>query len=79
MSNLNGNQFKNVYDLSASRAIKQKTGQSVAVRKSAPESAELIKHENEAMAMGNPTPEKKSMVGKALDKLGHSLGLYPNE
>lgn len=70
MSNL-GRQFDNVYDLGASRAIKKKTGQSVAVRKSAPESAELIKHENEAMAMGNPEPKpKKSMFDKTMEYLG---------
>lgn len=70
MSNLS-RQFDNVYDLGASRAIKEKTGQGVAVRKSAPESPELIKHENEAMAMGNPAPApKKSRFDKTMEYLG---------
>ena len=68
---LNKKQFGNVLDLGASRAIKQKTGQSMAVRASAPDSPELIKHENEAMAMGNPPKAKKpSLYSKVVSYLG---------
>jgi hypothetical protein len=35
-----------------------------------PDSPAMIKHENEAMAMGNPVPQKKSMYNKAMSYLG---------
>lgn len=72
MSNLNSNQFKNVLDLGASRMIKQRTGQAKAVRMNTPESPELQKHIDEALAMGNPPKQKKSL----LDKFGDKLGLF---
>ena len=70
MSNLS-QQFNNVLDLGASRKIKAATGKSVPVRASAPDSPALTKHEDEAMALGNPTPApKKSMFDKTMEYLG---------
>lgn len=75
MENLSNNQFKNVYDLSASRKVKQATGQSAAIRMSAPSSPEMIKHEDEAMAMGNPVKKKQSLSDKVYGKVGKFLGI----
>lgn len=72
-------QHNNVYDLAASRTIKKKTGQAVPIKKSStPDSPSLIKHENEAMALGNPTPAKrtlKSSIKKGADAVTKYLGL----
>lgn len=71
MSNL-GKQFDNVYDLAASRKVKKITGRGVPIRKiSGPDSPSMIKHENEAMAMGNPAPApKKSLFDRTMEYLG---------
>lgn len=48
-------QFNNVLDFTASRLIKERTGQVKAVRLSrTPESTDFEKHADEAMRMGNP-------------------------
>ena len=75
MSNLSNNQFRNVYDFNAAKAVKARTGQAIAMRPSAPDSPSMIKHENEAMAMGNPIPKKKSLIAKGMDALAKGLGL----
>ena len=68
---ISNNQFKNVYNLAAARDIKKRTGQGVAVRMTAPDSPEMIKHENEAMAIANPKKSKMQKVGYAIkDALG---------
>lgn len=69
MSNLSS-QFDNVLNLDASRKVKEKTGRGVPIKMTAPESPELIKHEDEAMALGNPVPKKKSTFDKAMEYLG---------
>ena len=70
MSNLNPRQFK-VYDFNAAKMVKARTGRAAAVQMSnTPDSPAMIKHENEAMAMGNPVPQKKSMYNKAMSYLG---------
>lgn len=71
MNNLNNNQFKNVLDLGASRIIKQRTGQAKAIRVNTPESPELAKHIDEALAVGNPPKKKDSM----LEKFGKKIGI----
>jgi hypothetical protein len=71
LSKVQPGQFDNVLDLSASRKIKEKTGQAVPVKKtSGDDSPSLIKHENEAMALGNPVPKKKSTIERVTDYLG---------
>ena len=71
MSNL-GQQF-NVFDLAASRKVKAKTGVGKAIKlDTTPESPEMEKHINEAMALANPVPKKKTL----LDKFGEKLGLF---
>ena len=72
MTNLSNNQFRNVYDFNAAKAVKQRTGQTIAMRPSAPDSPEMIKHENEAMEMGNP---QQSRIKKVMGKLSYALGL----
>ena len=69
---LSNNQFKNVYNLSASRDIKKRTGVGTGVKMTAPDSPAMIKHENEAMALGNP---KKSRFEKVMGKVSYALGL----
>jgi hypothetical protein len=52
-------QFDNVLDLTASRKVKDRTGRSVPIRlASGADSAELTKHEDEAMALGNSGKDK---------------------
>ena len=64
-------QFNNVLDLDASRKVKQATGKAVPIRKNmTPDSPEMTKHENEAMALGNPETVKKSKFDKVMDYLG---------
>lgn len=66
-----GKQFNNVLDLDASRKVKQATGKAVPIKKNTtPDSPEMIKHENEAMALANPVPVKKSKFDKVMDYLG---------
>ena len=68
---LSNNQFKNVYNLGASRAVKKRTGQGMAIKMSAPDSPEMIKHENEAMAIANPKKTRMQKLGYAVkDMLG---------
>ena len=68
---LSNNQFKNVYNLSASRDIKKRTGVGTGVKMSAPDSPEMIKHENEAMAIANPKKSRMQKIGYAIkDTLG---------
>jgi hypothetical protein len=70
MSNLSS-QFDNVLNLDASRKVKEKTGRAVPIKMTGgQESPEMIKHENEAMALGNPVPKKKSTFDKAMEYLG---------
>lgn len=66
------NQFDNVLDLDASRAIKERTGVSMPVKVSAPDTPEMVKHEKQAMSLGNP---KQSLMDKATTKLGKALGI----
>lgn len=75
MNNNLGRQFK-VLDFQAAKVMKAKTGRAVAIQRSmTPDSPEMIKHENEAMAVGNPLPKKKSLVDKYYSKMGKFLGL----
>lgn len=70
---LSNSQFKNVYNLAAARDVKKRTGQGIAIKMSAPDSPEMIKHENEAMAVGNPKQSRLQKVGYAIaDALGLS-------
>ena len=76
--NLSTSQFSGflgnrVLDLEATRKVKAKTGQVKAIPMSTtPDSPEMIKHENEAMALANPVPKKKTL----LDKFGEKIGLF---
>ena len=72
---LSNGQFKNVYDLAASREIKKRTGVATGVRMTRPDSPEMVKHEDEAMSMGNPTPKKRSLGDKVLNKIAKELGM----
>lgn len=64
-----------VLDFEASRKVKAKTGQVKAIPlDTTPESPEMEKHINEAMALANPVKPKKSLLDKGLDKLGKALG-----
>ena len=72
-NNLSKPLFNNVLDLGASRVIKQKTGVGKAIKlDTTPDSPEMIKHENEAMALANPPVQKKSM----LEKFGRAIGVW---
>ena len=74
MNNNLGRQFK-VLDFQAAKMVKERTGRAAAIQKSmTPESPEMIKHENEAMAMGNPVPKKKSFEEKLLSPISKLLG-----
>jgi hypothetical protein len=68
---LSNSQFK-VYDFNAAKMVKNRTGRAAAIPMSrTPDSPAMIKHENEAMAMGNPAPAKKpSMYSKVVNYLG---------
>jgi hypothetical protein len=73
MSNLSNEQFK-VYDFNAAKIVKARTGRAAAVQVSrTPDNPALTKHEDEAMAMGNPVVKKDNPLVKA----GKFLGLYP--
>ena len=70
-----GRQF-NVLDLQASRKVKQRTGRAVPIPLSnRPDSPEMTKHENEALALGNPLPPKRSLSDKILSPISRMLGL----
>ena len=69
---LSNNQFKNVLDFQASKMVKERTGHTKAFHMSTPDSPEMIKHENEAMALGNPLPKKKSLI----EKFGRAMGVW---
>ena len=72
-NNLSKPLFNNVLDLGASRKVKEITGQAKAVRlDTTPESPEMEKHINEAMALANPPVQKKSM----LEKFGRAIGVW---
>lgn len=74
MSQLSKPQFDNVLNLDASRKVKEKTGRVVPIKlTSGEDSPEMIKHEDEAMALANPVEKKKSMFDKAMDFLGMNL------
>ena len=74
MNNNLGRQFK-VLDFQAAKMVKERTGRAAAIQKSmTPDSPELIKHENEAMALGNPVPKKKSLFDKATAPISRLLG-----
>ena len=63
-------QFNNVYDLAASRKVKQRTGVTTGV-KVGTDSPELTRHEDQAVAMGNPQKTKMQKIGYAIkDALG---------
>ena len=68
---LSKNQFDRVLDLDAARITKQRFGKAQRVSHT-PDSPELTKHENEAMALGNP---KKSRFQKVMGKVSYALGL----
>lgn len=71
-------QFGNVLDLSASRAIKARTGQSIPVRSSAPESPAMEKHIESALAIHKAPAQKKSLgsrVSSAYNKTMNYLGM----
>lgn len=57
---------RRVIDLSATRALKNATGQTIPQEYT----PKFNKHADEAMAMGNPAPKKKSLLDKANDLLG---------
>ena len=74
MNNNLGRQFK-VLDFQAAKMVKERTGRAAAIQKSmTPDSPELIKHENEAMALANPVKKKKSLADKYHEKMGKFLG-----
>lgn len=76
MSNLSPRQFK-VYDFNAAKIVKARTGRAAAIPVSkTPDNPELTKHEDEAMALGNPVPKKKSLGDKVYDKINNALGLF---
>jgi hypothetical protein len=58
-----------VIDFGAYKQSKERTGKGQRVS-STPDSPELTKHEDEAMAVGNPTPKKKSTYSKVINYLG---------
>lgn len=67
---LSNNQFKNVYDLGKSRAVKKRTGVGTGIKVSAKDSPEMVKHENEAIATGNSWRPKQSLGNKILNYIG---------
>ena len=70
---LSNSEFSNVYDLAASRKVKERTGVTTGV-KIGKDSPELTKHENEALSF-HPKPKKnrmKNLGNKILDTLGLS-------
>ena len=70
MSNLSNNQFK-VYDFNAAKAVKNKTGRAAAIPvDNSHYSPELKKHDDEAMALGNPVATKPSLYSKTMSYLG---------
>ena len=64
-----GKQFSNVFDLGASRKIKQSTGKTRAVRSTTPESPELEKRANQAIELNKPVKQKKSIYKRAVEYL----------
>ena len=62
-----------VLDFNASKMVKARTGVTKSIPFSTmPDSPEMIKHENEAMALANPPVQKKSM----LEKFGRAIGVW---
>lgn len=73
MSHLNPNQFK-VLDFQAAKKVKARTGRAAAIQvNNTSDNPALTKHEDEAMALGNPVHKKDNHLVKA----GKWLGLYP--
>lgn len=74
MNNNLGRQFK-VLDFQAAKFMKERTGRAAAIpHTTEPDSPALIKHENEAMAQGNPVKKKQSLKDKYYTKMGQFLG-----
>jgi hypothetical protein len=70
VSNLNPRQFK-VYDFNAAKAVKNSTGRAAAIPVDNDHySPELKKHDDEAMALGNPVSTKPSLYSKTMSYLG---------
>ena len=67
---LSNSEFKNVYDLGASRKVKEATGQGRGIRVTTPDSPEMTKHEDEALAIHKEPEKKKSAYDKAMEYLG---------
>lgn len=65
----------NVYDLAASRTVKQKTGVSMPIKLSAPDIPSMVKHEDQAMKVGNPKSTVKSTIKKGAAAVSKYLGL----
>lgn len=69
-------QFK-VYDFNAAKMVKARTGRAAAIQvNNTPDSPEMTKHEDEAMALGNPLPKKQSFGDKVYNKINNALGLF---
>jgi len=73
--NRNEGQFDNVYDLAATRTVKQKTGVTMPIKKSASDDSSMVKHEDQAMKVGNPKPTVKSTIKKGAEAVSKYLGL----
>ena len=64
---------RRVIDLSATRRVKERTGQTVPIPLNrGKDSPEMTKHEDEAIAMSRPIEKRKSAFDKAMDYLGLS-------
>ena len=62
-----------VLDFNASKMVKARTGVTKSIPFSTtPDSPEMIKHENEAMALANP-PKKKTPL---IEKFGRAMGVW---
>lgn len=70
MSNLSNEQFK-VYDFNAAKIVKNRTGRAAAIQVSrTPDSPEMTKHEDEAMAIHNKPAKPDSKLTKAAKLIG---------
>ena len=75
MNRTEGQFDNNVYDLGASRIVKQRTGVSMPIKLSAPDSPSMVKHEDQAMKAGNPKSTIKSTIKKGAEAVTKYLGL----
>ena len=67
---LSNEEFK-VYDFQAAKKVKERLGRTAAIPMSkTPDSPEMTKHEDEAMALANPVPKKESLYTKTMSFLG---------